>query len=140
MINILNCILTPPILFKFLKIFYKLYISISFIGATQQFSDFYFHCGRSNALDAEACKRKLKDYGIVRPICQPCITSGKEISVRNAKKMRKWNKHIHLSFYLSIYLSIYLPIYLYTLFRCFIKGSSVLGHLKSKKKTSVLVL
>ena len=75
-----------------------MYISILFIGVTkQQFSDVCFHCGRSNALDAEACKRKLKDYGIVHPICWSCIASGKEISVRNAKKMRKWNKHIHLS-------------------------------------------
>ena len=67
------------ILFEFFKIIYKLYISISFIGVTQQFSDVCFHCGQSNALDAEACKRKLKDYGIVRPICGPCIASGKEI-------------------------------------------------------------
>ena len=49
----------------------------------------FFHCGQSNALDAEARERKVKDYGIVRPICRPCITSGKEIYVRNAKKDEK---------------------------------------------------
>ena len=54
-------------------------------------------------------KRKLKDYGIVRPICQPYIASRKEISVRNAKKMRKSNKHIHLSIYIY-----YIYIYIYT--------------------------
>ena len=65
-------------------------------SSKQWCSDVCFHCGRSNALDAEARKRKLKDCGIVRPICKPCIASGKEISVTNAKKMRKWNKHIHI--------------------------------------------
>ena len=49
----------------------------------------FFHCGRSNALDAETRERKVKDYGIVRPICRPCIASGKEIYVRNAKKDEK---------------------------------------------------
>ena len=69
-------------------IFYKLYVSILFIGVTQQFS-VCFHYGPSNASDAEARKAKLKDYGIARPICRPCIASGKEISARNAKRMRK---------------------------------------------------
>ena len=128
--NIINCILTPHPTFysKFFLIFYKLYISILFIGVTQQFSDVCFHCGWSNALDAEACKRKIKDYGIVHPICRPSIASGKKNLLELQIKMRKWNKDIHLS------------IYMYTLFRCFIKGSSILGHLKSKKKTTVLVL
>ena len=48
-----------------------------------------FHCGQSNALDAEAGERKVKDYGIVRPTCRPCIASRKEIYVRNEKKDEK---------------------------------------------------
>ena len=43
---------------------------------------------------------------------------------------KKWENEINIFIYQDIY----------TLFRCFIKGSSVLGHLKSKKKTTVLVL
>ena len=49
----------------------------------------FFHCGQSNALDAEAGERKVKDYGIVRPICRPRIASGKEIYVKKEKKDEK---------------------------------------------------
>ena len=80
---------SPPILFNCFLIFYKFYISILFIGVTQQFSDVCFHYGPSNALDAEARKEKIKDYSIVCRICRQNIASGKEISARNAKKMRK---------------------------------------------------
>ena len=47
-----------------------------------------FHCGQSDALDAEARKRKLKDMVLYIQFADHVLPLEKK-SVRNAKKIRK---------------------------------------------------
>ena len=52
------------------------------------FDDVCYHCVDTELADNDNLAH-LKEYGIVRPICQTCFDAGKSVATRNASKVKK---------------------------------------------------
>lgn len=63
-----------------------------YAGKTATFPEVCVHCGDDEVSDVmmyQEIQRKKEEYGIVRPICNMCLSSGKIIVCRNALKVGK---------------------------------------------------
>ncbi|XP_053379602.1 uncharacterized protein LOC128548528 isoform X2 [Mercenaria mercenaria] len=60
-----------------------------YAGKTMVFDPICFHCGDIDVADTDAIRQLKEQFGIVRPICNTCLETGKTVVTRNALKVKK---------------------------------------------------
>ncbi|XP_041369880.1 uncharacterized protein LOC121383848 [Gigantopelta aegis] len=63
-----------------------------FAGKTAVFDDICFFCGDDHVAETPEIVELQREYGIVRPMCTTCLSSGKKPVVRNANRVMKKQK------------------------------------------------